>query len=74
MHKFLRNYRATPHVTTNRTPAELLFGRNLKIALPEIPERLEDAELRARDQNQKAIQKENADRKLYEADRSFASG
>ncbi|XP_063400348.1 uncharacterized protein K02A2.6-like [Mytilus trossulus] len=29
IHTFLRNYRATPHSTTNVSPAELLFGRKI---------------------------------------------
>jgi hypothetical protein len=33
---FLRNYRATPHSTTGRFPAELLFGRKLSVKLPEL--------------------------------------
>ena len=40
MHKFLRNYRATPHCTTKIAPAKALFGENIKTRLPEtvIPE------------------------------------
>ena len=33
----LGNYRATPHATTGAIPAELLFGRKLRIKLPEQP-------------------------------------
>ena len=33
---FLRNYRATPHSTTGVSPAELLFGRELVVKLPEL--------------------------------------
>ena len=36
MYSFLRNYRATPHATTNATPAELLSGRAFKSRVPEI--------------------------------------
>ena len=36
MHKFLRNYRATPHCTTKIAPAKALFGENIKTRLPEI--------------------------------------
>ena len=36
MHKFLRNYRATPHCTTKIAPAKVLFGENIKTRLPEI--------------------------------------
>ena len=34
--KFLRNYRATPHSMTGVSPAEALFGRKIKVKLPEI--------------------------------------
>ena len=33
---FLLQYRATPHSTTERTPAELLFGRKIKTKLPRL--------------------------------------
>jgi hypothetical protein len=33
LNTFLRAYRTTPHTTTNRTPAELLFGRTHKTRL-----------------------------------------
>ena len=36
MYKFLRNYRATSHVTTGRPPTELLFGSNIKVQPPEV--------------------------------------
>ena len=36
-YKFLRNYRATPHSSTGVTPAEALFGRKIKVKLPEAP-------------------------------------
>jgi hypothetical protein len=61
MYKFLRNYRATPHVTTGRPPAELLFGSNIKVLLPELFIRVEDKELRTRDAEQKQQQKQYAD-------------
>jgi len=36
LYKFLRQYRATPHTTTNVSPSEALNGRKLKITLPEV--------------------------------------
>ena len=30
------NYRATPHSTTGRSPAKLLFGRKMNIMLPQV--------------------------------------
>ena len=34
--KFLLNYRATPHSTTGKSPAELLFNREIHTKLPEL--------------------------------------
>ena len=36
LYKFLRQYRATPHTTTNVSPSEALNGRKLTTTLPEI--------------------------------------
>ena len=36
LYKFLRQYRATPHTTTNVSPNEALNGRKLKTTLPEV--------------------------------------
>ena len=33
MYHFLRNYRATPHATTNQSPAELFNGRAVNIKI-----------------------------------------
>ena len=50
IYRFLRNYRATPHSTTGKTPAELLFGRKMRTKLPEIAPTVDDPDLRCRDQ------------------------
>ena len=34
--KFLLNYRATPHTTTGKSPAELLYNRTIRTKLPQI--------------------------------------
>ena len=36
LYKFLRQYHATPHTTTNVSPNEALNGRKLKTTLPEV--------------------------------------
>ena len=36
LYKFFRQYRATPHTTTNVSPSEALNDRKLKITLPEV--------------------------------------
>ena len=38
LNKYLLAYRSTAHVTTGKTPAELLYGRNLNTKLPDIGE------------------------------------
>ena len=64
MFKFLHNYRATPHLTTGKPPAELLFGINIRILLPEVQilhEQTVDKEVRLRDSALKTKQKHYAD-------------
>ena len=69
---FLRQYRATPHTTTNVSPCEALNGRKLKTTLPEIvstqPEQHTPQELHKRLTERDAEQKEKikayADKKL----------
>ena len=36
LYQFLLNYRTTPHATTGRAPATLLFGRNVRNKLPQV--------------------------------------
>lgn len=64
LYRFLRNYRATPHPTTGRPPAELLYGRNIRILLPEVAQPVADKDIRKRDQERKARAKENADKRI----------
>ncbi len=35
-YKFLQHYRATPHTTTGKAPAKLLFNRKSTVRLPEL--------------------------------------
>lgn len=63
LYKFLRNYRATPHATTGRAPAELLYNRRIKTRLPQFFKPTNDTELRARDTAAKAKQKHHKDNK-----------
>ena len=72
LYKFLRQYRATPHTTTNVSPSEALNGRKLKITLPEVsptPARqhtLQETQktMAERDAEQKSKIKAYADSKL----------
>ena len=45
LNKFLRNYRATPHISTNIAPPTALFGRNVKIKLPALSKSKNDDQL-----------------------------
>ena len=66
---FLRNYRATPHQTTGKSPAEVMFpNRNFQVKLPsmrEVERYHSDQVLRDRDASKKAAMKEYADSKKY---------
>ena len=62
LYKFLRNYRATPHVTTRKPPAELLFGYIVRTLIPEINVPVDDSDVRRCDSQQKAKQKKYADK------------
>lgn len=63
LHIFLRNYRATPHSTTDISPSEIIFGRKMKIKLPEIVKHPKQNFIRRRDKESKLKMKEYADRK-----------
>ena len=61
--KFLRNYRATPHPSTNSSPSALLFnGRQVRSRLPENSRRYNDDAVREYDRMKKEKMKKNADR------------
>ena len=38
LYRFLRHYRATPHSTTGKSPAEMLFGRKIRTEIPSVVE------------------------------------
>lgn len=60
--EYLLNYRATPHSTTGRTPAELLFGRKIRTKLPGVGgHTCDDSEVRAADESNKLKAKLYAD-------------
>jgi hypothetical protein len=62
--KFLRNYRATPHCTTEKSPYETLFDRKMKIKIPTAIDIVEDDSLmRKRDELKKSNMKRYADNK-----------
>ena len=66
MHRFLRNYRSTPHCTTGVPPATALFGRSMNIKIPQISDMpTTPVEFRSRDLEKKQKMKNNADNKNY---------
>ena len=58
----LRQYRATPHSTTAKSPSELLNGRRLKSTLPRIQYDQASPEVRQTDGKRKEKMKEYADK------------
>jgi transposase InsO family protein len=61
--RFLLNYRNSPHASTGKAPATLLFGRSLRTRLPQIPKIKKEEEIRNKDLKSKSRMKENADKK-----------
>ena len=59
---FLRQYRATPHSTTGKSPSELLNGRKLKSTLPRVQHDEASPEIRQADATRKEKMKEYADK------------
>ena len=52
LYQFLRNYRATPHITTGTPPATLMFGRAIRTRLPEATKVTRNHKLQNRDKAQ----------------------
>ena len=65
MFTFLRQYRATPHSTTGKSPSELLNGRRLKFTLPRAQYDQASAEIRQTDAKSKEKMKEYADKRSH---------
>ena len=78
MYAFLRNYRATIHATTKCSPAELLFGRQIRTKLPSAPTKSSKKKLQVKareyDANQKAKMKLYADQKRHAIPATFHVG
>lgn len=58
LHKFLLNYRTTPHTTTGQAPTTLLFNRQAQNKLPQLTPKIPDEQLRDKDQKAKLRQNE----------------
>ena len=68
LYQFLRQYRATPHSTTNVSPSEALNNRKLKIPLPSIPKTQQQETqdpMRKRDQEKKEKMKKYSDHRQH---------
>ncbi|KAI8516325.1 hypothetical protein Bbelb_049060 [Branchiostoma belcheri] len=74
--KFLKAYRSTPQVTTGETPYKLMFGREMKSKLPELPREttLMNEEIRDRDYGRKLTAKEYADKKRKAVEKNLEPG
>ncbi len=77
LYAFLRNYRATPHCSSGMAPADVLFGRPLRIKLPEAPllsPSHSNARLRQADAVAKNRMKVNADKMCHVAPSALKVG
>ena len=63
IYKYRWQYRATPHSSTGRPPAEVLFGQTYHTRLPEFQEPAHDPQLQHQDAASKAKQKHYKDHK-----------
>ena len=73
LNKFLRNYRATPHISTNAALSTAMFGRNVKITLPALSQSKNDDQLmRCADTNSKEKMKAYADNRNHAKSCTYA--
>ena len=72
MYRFLRNYRATPHSSTDKSPSELMFSsRPYRTRLPEIKPLYDDAVIREKDSAAKRKMKMYADNHMNVKESNF---
>lgn len=76
LEQYLLMYRSTPHSTTLKAPAEMMFGRNIRDKIPSVEQTkgVEDSETYDRDTLMKAKGKEYADRKRHTKISDIAEG
>ena len=74
-------YRSTPNITTGKSPAELLYGRNIGTKLPDIGEMgeidersVQQQQVKDRDAEQKQIAADYANKKRQAIDRELETG
>ena len=80
LNRFFLAHRSTPHSTTGKSPAELLFRRKLTSKMPELvnveEEEVEvsDQAVRDRDTQRKQFNKDYVDKKFHARDRNVREG
>ena len=79
MNKYLLAYRSTPHITTDQSPAELLFWRKLSTKLPEVADLEESEDLgyqqaRDRDAEKNQVGADHADKRHQAAGKCIQEG
>ena len=73
--ELLRNYRATPHCTTRKAPATVLFNRPIPTKLPDVPtDKVDPASIGRNDAQGKANMKKHADNKRFVRPNCFSEG
>ena len=65
IYKYLLNYRANPHATTRKSPAELLFNRQITTKLPNLVKDTASVALKEKDYKSKEKMKIYADQKRH---------
>ena len=61
LHRFLLNYRTTPHTTTCQAPATLFINRQVRNKLPQLTPKVSDKQLKETDQKAETKMKNYAD-------------
>ncbi|KAL9968935.1 hypothetical protein ACROYT_G021086 [Oculina patagonica] len=80
LNRFLLAYRSTPHSTTGKSPAELLFRSKLKTKMPELVDleeekkEVSDQGIRDQDTQRKQSRKDYADKRFHARDRNVREG
>lgn len=74
LQQFLLSYRSTPHSTTNKSPFEIVFHREINNLLPMIKKKIKNSDIQRKDKINKAIQKEYADKRRRTKNHNFKVG
>ena len=74
IYKYLLNYRATPHATTGKSPANVLFNREITTKFPQLVSNNVSVYLKDRDTQAKEQMKSYADRKCRATESDLVEG